>query len=316
MTRTGICSLLLSGLLGVGTAAADGLFQDIYRGLDLFATPSGSPIFYGGDGVRSNGARSGRLRIVPDRLGKGWSLELDRSFGADTRGRPETFDLGPFDLQLNGGTTGTFGYTSRFLYIGNASLSANNLQYTLRAKSGAQDAELRGTFNLQSALEINQFGFYETVLAFQHAGSELELDGVLARDSEEMNFDIGPIVVEGNVFYDMILATLTTLGVDTNALEQLTPKSPIAEINDAIEESFRQHALVAGYRLEADANGEYILTPTDATASLSTTLAGRGEVTGPVGPGDPGRNIIPEPGTLVLIALGASAYWAVRRRRA
>ena len=44
MRRSRIGALFLAGLLAGANAPADGLFRDIYRGLDLFATPSGAPV--------------------------------------------------------------------------------------------------------------------------------------------------------------------------------------------------------------------------------------------------------------------------------
>lgn len=316
MLQPRICALLTTSLIAGATATA-GLFDDVYRGLQVFATPSGSPILATGNGTRVNGARTGRLRIVPDRVGRGWTLELNRGFGNDSSGRPEVLDLGAIDLELSGTMDATMGYTRRGFLIGNGELNFNNLQYTLRAKTGLQDAELTGTFAMQSTIEINQFGFYETTLNISNANAQILVDGVIARDSEDVSFDIGPIVIEGNVFFDLTLALLTGLGVNTDGLEQLSPKSPIDRIDDAIEEALRDHAVVSGFSLTADANGEYLLTPLNPVGP--PLPAGQSSAVAPLGltdPGDPNSIAVPEPGTMILITLGGMGYWATRRRRA
>jgi hypothetical protein len=147
----------------VGTLGAEaGLWRDVFRGLDLSATPTGSPVVTTGDGTRVNGARSGRLRIVPNGvLGKGYRLEYNRSFGADSQGRPETLHFGIFsDLTLQGAVQATAGYDQfqKKVFSGDANFTVNSLQYDLKTKFGVQDAELTGTLNATGTLSLNPLG--------------------------------------------------------------------------------------------------------------------------------------------------------------
>ena len=126
MTRHRLFVSLLITVVSAPASLADGLWTELYRGLDILATPSGSPIFPTGDGTRVNGQRSGRLRHVQNVPGDGWTLEFDRSFGNDSRGRPEILDLGAFEIEMAGAIQTTAGFTSRGFLIGDLNSNINN----------------------------------------------------------------------------------------------------------------------------------------------------------------------------------------------
>lgn len=301
-------------VLAVGTASA-GLFQDLYRGLDLLATPSGSPVFTTGDGTRANGARTGRVRILPDSLGRGYSLEFDRSFGVDSAGRPESFDLGPLDLTLNGATQMTAGFTRRGFLIGNIDMATNNLQYSLRGRTGATNTEVNGTLNVNNSLEINQFGFYTLTMNVSNTSSQVLVDGVLQDGFDDADFSIGPVNIQGNIFVDGLASLLNAFGVDTTGLEQLFPRSPINTLADAIADATRRDDIATALGREVNSSlltnpmlefGNAAVTATALAAyqnaTLGRTLAGSNESAAP----------LPEPSTLALLSLAGAAL--LRRR--
>lgn len=309
VTRNRLFIVVISAAALASPIYADGLWADLFRGLDLYATPSGSPILSGGDGTRVNGQRLGRLRIVPNAPGDGWDLELDRSFGVDSRGRPEVLDLGLMELQLTGATQMTAGFTRRGMMVGNLNVTANNLNYSLSAKTGGQDAQLTGTLNAGAAVEINQLGFYTVNLTVTNAGSQLTLDGAIANVSDTTDFDIGPIAIEGNIFFDGFVALLSSFGVDTTELERLTPDSPIDQITDAIQEQLQQNALVAGVSFDNDTfTFNALALPAEGGSSVaagdpfSVSAAEREGLA------------VPEPSALILMAIGLAACVARRRR--
>jgi hypothetical protein len=221
VTHLRIGLLVTMGLLCSASASA-GLFEDIYRGLEIFTTPVGGP----------SGSRRGQLVITPNELGRGYRLELDRTFGSDSSGRPETYDLGNFELTVFGSVQSTLEFTRRGILTGNAQIRTNNLSYSLSGKSGAQDFELLGRLNVSQDLEINKLGFYTLQLEINNTASELIIEGLVAEGSPDTDFDIGPIDIKGNV--------------DTSELEGIFPKSPIDVINDEIEKALRGQALVLG----------------------------------------------------------------------
>ncbi len=320
--RIVVAAVALAALGTVG-ARADFL-QDAFRGLDLLATPSGGPLLNTGDGTRVNGARSGRVRVVPNGpFSNGYRLEFDRGFGPDSRGRPEVFRLpGLGELSLAGNVQITAGYDDlgRWWKAGTANLGVSNLTYVLRTNNNGQDVELTGTLNANTNLEINQYGFYSLVVDAANTNSELKVDGVLIRDEQPTNFDVGPIVIEGNLFADAALGLLTALGVDTSQFEGIFPKSPADQIDAAIATGLQ------GVRAGANATavaGATDLAPlllqtvlsgdAEAAAELTQGLANgtlRGEAdSGQTGPALP----VPEPGVLVLLALGGGMMVRYRR---
>jgi len=300
MKRVSLAALLVLAVTSI-PGAPGGLFDDIYRGLEIYSTPLGGP----------SGQRVGRLRVVPHRLGQGYTVELDRSFGADGGGRPEVFDLGAMELELSGQTAATLGYTSRGFLIGNGQFNANNLAYTLRGKTGAQDFALAGTLAVQGSLEVNQLGFYTGQLEVNNTNSSLTVDGVLARGDESTNFDIGPISVKGNIYYDALISVLGALGVDTTTLEQLSPKSPVDVIVDAVQRQMPNLTQVAGAQFTADTQ----LPPVPPSLGVNSIPlapvepAGRSMVNA-----DAGGGLVPEPSTLLLASLGGVLVWSQRRR--
>ncbi|MCA9244280.1 MAG: PEP-CTERM sorting domain-containing protein [Phycisphaerales bacterium] len=282
----------------VAGPASAGLFQDVYNGLDLLATPTGAPVFTSATGFHQNGSRIGRVRVVPQQLGRGWDLEFDRNFGPDSGGRPEIFDLGGLELQLAGNISATAGYTKRGFLIGTMSSSINQLQYDFRGTTGAQDFSLNGILNGTSNLEINQFGFYDLSLDLSNQSSRLNLDGLVIDDGQPLDgldtdYDIGPINIKGNIFIDALAGLASSLGADTSAIAAVFPESPIDQIGNQIKDALQRAAdeaaasIVAG-EVQADvASAEGVVTINDQSGAAIVP--------------------VPEPATLVLLALGALA---------
>lgn len=303
MKRTGQCAAVTTLLCG--SSAFAGLWDNIYQGLDYFVTPLGSPVNVDGNGFRTNGARAGRLRIVPNALGQGYRLEMDRVFGGDNSGRPEIYDLGNFELELSGSTSSTLSFTSRLLPTGNAETSLSNLSYVIRGKNGGQDMEIQGTLDGLSSLEINPLGFYTYTLDISNANSQVSLDGVIIDDStKDTDFDIGPINIQGNIYYDILTGVLNSFGVATSGLEQLFPESPIDRITQEIQESLAAQAKALEDRIQGDL--------VSGVQSEQTALAAHGIIaqaldaagaTGVIDPSAPAGQI-PEPSGLALLALG------------
>lgn len=283
-------------------SAQGGLFEDIYRGLELVVTPSGAPLMGTADGFRVNGQRRGRLRILPDGAGQGYTLEFDRSFGLDSTGRPEILDLGVYELELSGNTSATFGYTKRGMLIGNGDITFNNLTYSLRGKTGAQDFDLRGTLSVDSSLELNQLGFYTLKMDVSNTNSALIVDGVLANDDDtDVNFDIGPISIDGNIYADAFMMIAGALGMNIAPLEQMFPGSPVDRLLQPIQTELENTAaLIAGLQLDGD--GQLPPEPTAAELGIPTVTSSQaianldGDKSSP--------SLAPEPGTLLLISLG------------
>lgn len=308
--RVQYSGLLTAAVLSAAPASA-GLWENIYQGIGYFATPSGSPVNFAGDGFRSNGARTGRLRIVRNGAGHGYRMELDRVFGPDASGRPEILDLGPYELELSGAVSSTMGYTTRYLPAGNADLAFSNLNYELRGKSGAQDVTLRGTLNGGQNLEVNPLGFYSLALTIDNTNSQVELDGVLVdNSSSDTDFNIGPISIKGNIYYDMFVGLLGSVGVDTSGLTDLFPASPMDRVVQQIQSDLDAQIDSLSARVSNGTSGG--LYDPGIAADTQRTLDAIANATGPTQATGDGLGAVPEPASLAL--LGAAAVLFVRRR--
>lgn len=302
-------SLLALATLLCSAPALGGLYEDLYRGLGYLATPTGSPITGVAGGGMANGNRFGRLRILPNEFGEGYRLELDRTFGGDTRGRPEVLDIGNLELELSGAMAATIQYTGRGIQTVNADIFANNLSYSLRDKFGFQDFEVRGTLSVNHQLEVSRLGFYYLDLEISNVNASLISDGLIVDGPTDADFDIGPISIRGNVFVDAAAAALNAFGVDTSGLEGLFPESPIARINDEIEAYINQH-LVLGEAFTADL--------ADGTLNSASAAVARDFIGGLVATVDEAATYesspfgVPESSTLLLI--GALVLIGMRRR--
>lgn len=309
-----------ASLLIVASARA-GLFEDFYRGLGVLTTPTGGPLSLTSDGTRINGERNGRLRVVPNRLGRGWDIELDRGFGLDSRGRPEVYDAGALELELRGSVQSTLSFTSRWFMTGTGDTTINNLQYAVRGKSGAQDVELTGVLNGAANMEINQFGFYTMRVDVQNTNSQLTVDGVAVRDTQNTDFDIGPINVQGNIFVDIFASVLSSMGIDTSEIQKFFPDSPFDRIGDEIAGLVRKAEFASSpMNSSLGDQSEFV---EDAQKALMTKLFGFGPrsdagsfaaLTAVQPHADTGFSV-PEPSALLLLGLGGLIVAARRRLR-
>lgn len=291
-----------ASVLIAASPAFGGLFENIFFGLQAAATPSGSPVITTSSGLRVNGQRTGRVRVVRNVPGQGFRLEFDRGFGNDALGRPEILDLGPLEVQLQGQTTMTVDVTRRFIPTLTSNVQFNNLAYSLRAKSGLEDVELQGTLNVVQNFEINPLGFYRLQLDVRNSNGTSRVSGVLDQSDiqqvQDTNFEIGPISIRGNIYVDGILALLNAAGVDVSGAEQAFPLSPIDRINDAINKQLRGQAQI-------------LIDPSSARLLPVQPPLFAAEVARPTGPGGV---VVPEPLSLLLWGAGLVTL-AVSRRR-
>lgn len=295
-------------LAGSSTAQAQ-LFQTL---LDGFVTPISQP-----STPRVNGARVGQLRVVPNQLGQGYRLELDRAFGNDQFGRPEVFDAGPFELELQGNVQATASYTTRFFPIGTVEFNTTNLNYSLRGRTGAQDFDLVGTLNMDGRAEVNPLGFYEIQLDIQNTNSQLSARGLGIEGDEDTDFNVGPITVQGNILWDVGVGALAALGVDTSDLEAVFPRSPIEEIGDQIRAAYEgafdggvATAKELGTTRDLDLAAAY--PDADVIADLVADIA-LSQLTSSFLEGAAGGGVaVPEPSTFGLLVISGLAM--LRRR--
>lgn len=308
--------LALAAFVAAAPNASAGVFESLYRGLQLYATPSGAPVVTTANGTQ-NGQRFGRVRITPNILGDGWDVIVDRTFGVDSAGRSEIFDFGNVELELAGTIATTASITQRGIPTVNLTNTFNSLAYSLRGKTGVQDFELQGVLGGTQSYELNPLGFYTVNYEFTNTNAALIADGLALDGDIDTDFNIGPISVEGNFYFDIFVAALASFGVDTTELEQIFPASPINRITEDIRASLEAQANDAlatarGRAVTDDAILRRGLAGITASADLDLDGASAPAA------GDSSQNFAPapEPSALLLLGVGA-AFMATRliRRR-
>lgn len=178
-----------------GPAQAD-FFDDLIRGLSATA------------GVTAPSAtRQGQFVLAREPLMEGWRLDWTRTFGPDAFGRPNRIDLGSVELTLLQGSAAIRGDFSR-RGLPSAAVSINTpipISYILDANTGAQDSVIQGTLGMIMNIRANTLGFYDMQLRISNV-AQINTDGFLEVNQDQLNFDIGPIDISGNVFFDVLAA--------------------------------------------------------------------------------------------------------------
>jgi len=171
-----LCGLVLAAAVVLGTTQAQGsLIEKAWQGL----------VFTGFS-----------TQLQRNYFGDGWDFQFAQNFNA------REFDFGTTELILNGTMLGTVSTTNRGIPEIEFSLntSAGGLAYTLLADSGLTKTQIdNGQLNINQKLKINKFGFYTLDLTINSRG-DVETDG----STENLDFDVGPIHVEGHILIDLI----------------------------------------------------------------------------------------------------------------
>lgn len=177
------CPIVLAG----ATAAQAGVWGDVVRGLSLVD-------------YRVNGQRNF--------LGDGWDINA----GAVYQG--QTYDFGFADLTLGATSPAAsniqLGYTLRGIPSADFSWTVGTptapLSYQFNINNGIQDfSTISGNILIDVSTDINVLGFYDTRIQISNRGT-FDTDGFFANEVGDLNFDVGPIDVSGNIYADFLAA--------------------------------------------------------------------------------------------------------------
>jgi len=189
-------TVLLTAILAwpVGAAKADFLYNLSY-GLGLFDYNSA---------------------VQRNQLGDGWD------FNAVAFYQGQTYHMGWADLTLGSTSPSPVnveaGYTLRGLPSARFSMkTAQPLSYTMQANYGFQDFVATGNIFIEVDTRINALGFYDQTLLISNRG-DYTTDGFGPDEEDTLAFDVGPIVVSGNIYADL-LAILTQPFFDATATQ-------------------------------------------------------------------------------------------------
>ena len=267
------CGVLIGAVAAVPRQAQAGMFEDVVRGLQYAGFQ-----FSGRENPLSGGAE----------------FQLYRFFDE------ETLDFGAADLTLTGPLGFTFETGGRSLGVLDFSLSTGDqaFEYVFNSSSGAQDYRVEGNFLLDATGSINTFGFYDLRLQLS-SRQGVFLDGRFQDGAEEqLDYDIGPIDVSGNIFADLLARLFDPVFEAIGAENILDSFSGRAQYEDLMQ------------LLAADAEAKW--RPGDELISGEAAKVVRfGE---PFAEGQVLPATVPEPGLLLLL-LGPTAYLIGRRPR-
>jgi hypothetical protein len=354
LTAGGLAFGMVPGAKAQGINVGD-FASVLFRGAEFagdplfLSSPQGGPLFDFNDFTQ---------RVEFNRAGQGFTYEFFRFFGPDSFGNVNTLDLGPFKLEI--GPDGTLGqaqrvglhsrtgFTTTFIpevffqaetgqrnfnqFSGVTNFSTEPLRYRATFNTGIQDFEWAGNMLIDTDGRINALGFYDFTLRLTNVGSATA-DGVALQNEEITDFDVGPINVSGNIGLDIISGLLQASGL-TPAAAPTRIASGAAQREKSVEELLAQ--LEAGEGL-TDEEAQFLIQQMFITAFQSDPLGFilngiPDEVPGfealtlgltADGPG-PSPNAVaaavPEPGTMLLVALGLALPAMLRpghrRRRA
>lgn len=345
----------------VSTARADldDLGATLFRGINYV----GNPLFLSNP---QNGPFFNEnlytQRIERNRAGGGYTYENYRFFGQDSYGNPNTLDLGPLKVLLSRNATLTnsvqpvglhtrLGYTTTLIpevfvqqrtvqrsvdvLSGTSEVTVAPINYNITVNTGIQDFTVDGNIFMDTRGRINALGFYDLRMRVTNNGT-YNADGVLITDEQNLDFDVGPINVSGNIVADVAAGVLQQVG---RTLDAVPPRvaSGAAQKDKTLEDVL------------AKVNAGETLTPDEVTVLVRESLV-NAVLTDPVGtlvnglpggttgiegvsvqfsPADPSAtvrlapggeatgNVVPEPGTLLLMLTAVSlACLRIERRRA
>ena len=354
--QAGCLVLVCSVTLGSPTTALADLSdigRSLWRGFtyagnpNILSSPQNGPFFNSNQQFQ---------RLEYNRLGNGYTFEQWRFFGPDTYNNPNTLDLGAIKFQLgrdavflqNAEPVGLHtraGYTMTLIpeiffqqetaqrnqnvFAGTSTANPSPLKYTITVNTGIQDVVLDGNILVQSSGRLNAFGFYDINARLVNDGT-YETNGVFAVDSQNTDFDIGPIDISGNIIMDAFSAIAQLLGVTNlpalptrilsgaaqkersldelvaamEAGEELSESDRVSLIQQTLQQAFLKDplgALINGLPGSGAVNDSISLS-FEAAEQTEATLGG--------------VTTIPEPGTLILLGSAAAGTGLFRRRRA
>ncbi|MBN1488827.1 MAG: PEP-CTERM sorting domain-containing protein, partial [Phycisphaerae bacterium] len=175
-----------------------------------------------------------------------------------------------------------------------------------------------GSILINNSGSINALGFYDLQIFVSNRGDYVE-DGFIVVDDGDLDFDIGPINISGNVYLDMVAALTEPLFAAANApnpFAKLTGRATkpvvISAMKDAITAKVASGQILTDDEIDALVNLSITASLLDEPAfgemafTLTPELDGAPLATQPYQ--------VPEPTTLALLGLGVLALLRTRRR--
>jgi len=355
-TILGFVCLLAAALAPATPARADinDIGQTLFRGIAFvsnplyLSNPQNGPFF--NENIYFQ-------RLEQNRAGGGYTYENFRFFGQDSFGNLNTLDLSPIkfqlgrDSQLTGsaqpvGLHTKVGYTTRFIpevffqsetvqravnVLGGTSAAAPApITYNITVNTGVQDFTVNGDILMSSAGRMNALGFYDLQMRITNNGT-YNADGVFLTDEQNLDFDVGPINVSGNLAMDALAAVIHQTGNVLGAVpprvasgaaqKEITLDEVIAKMEAGEQLTQEETQILVRESLMSAVLTDPLGTLVNGLPSGETSVEGLTVTFSPSDSAPPpavanAGSVAPEPGTLLLVAIatGVGSY-VVRRRR-
>lgn len=238
-----------------------------------------------------------RVDGSPNPITKGFEVEATRFF------INETMDFGAGTLTFSGPLVLNARMAKRPIKGLTFGVSTNDqpLEYTLTLRDALQELIIDGEITIEMQTSINGAGWYRKVINVTNRGT-LEADGLLAEADNNLDFDLGPIDITGNIFLDAVASLLDALGVDSSGLRGITSAGPLVVLGEQE---------IASMDLLDLSDPEQI-----ARYVNSVVLSGVAEAA-KTAPAQQAASPVPEPSTLALLAVlsGSVLLWRSRPQR-
>jgi hypothetical protein len=241
------------------------------------------------------------------------------AFGVNQQFIGTPLDFGSASMVLQGPVsmefaTGGRGLSTLDLSFQTALSNANApepLAYSVVLDAGGQETNVFGTVYLDSDFSINGFGFYDLRLEYS-SRQTIAGQGRFDNDTQTNDFDIGPIDISGNIFADLLAMIFEPLfGDNASPFDSFSGRAQLAKLMDVSD------PLRTGRNLSND-SFDPVFIPSDgrplAERFLGSDFAWPSDANIVTSDADPDV-AIPEPSTLILMALGASLTVSRRLRR-
>lgn len=243
-------------------------------------------------------------------LSGGFDLLVNNNFASDVFrfGVGELRLAGPISLDVSTGTRFVPTLDVHFRTALNRDANAAPLNYHLTADVGAQETTIEGSLFIDGNVSLNAFGFYDVEFTYSSRQTAIN-EGNVSNLTEQYDFDLGPTVLSGNVFMDLLVALTNPLFAQAGIDNPLAGFSGQAQLKQVLA-----GALVEAHGIELahlSASDPVIgpirrgLSSRDLHAELNASVVAAA-TTG---------HVVPEPVTVVLMLACVSMVLIRRRSR-
>ena len=166
------------------------------------------------------------------------------------------------------------------------------LNYSLTADVGAQETAIVGSMFIDGNVSLNAFGFYDVEFTYS-SRQTVTNEGNIADNMQEYDLDLGPTVISGNIFADVLVALTDPIFASAGIENPFASLSGSTQLKQILEDAARDAQALAGSQQSLASS--IITGPTrDDFQGRLTGFPGASETTG-------AAQIVPEPAMLLLM---------------